>query len=194
MMQREKSAQRTHGSLEKGVRLLTAFLPDNKEIGVVELAKQFSMNRSTVSRMLTVLKRLGFVLQNPENKKYSLGPHVANLATAYRSSFQSTLTQLAKPYLDELRNEVNNTIILALPLDEDMVIAYVTEGFGPIKVAAQVGPMFWCVQYNYSHHTETPNTDAREGDLVTYLCAGVYNTTIVIIQKLPTLTHGKVTW
>ena len=139
MMQREKSAQRTHGSLEKGVRLLTAFLPDNKEIGVVELAKQFSMNRSTVSRMLTVLKRLGFVLQNPENKKYSLGPHVANLATAYRSSFQSTLTQLAKPYLDELRNEVNNTIILALPLDEDMVIAYVTEGLGPIKVAAQVG-------------------------------------------------------
>lgn len=139
MMQREKSAQRTHGSLEKGVRLLTAFLPDNKEIGVVELAKQFSMNRSTVSRMLTVLKRLGFVLQNPENKKYSLGPHVANLATAYRSSFQSTLTQLAKPYLDQLRNEVNNTIILALPLDEDMVIAYVTEGLGPIKVAAQVG-------------------------------------------------------
>jgi DNA-binding IclR family transcriptional regulator len=62
MMQREKSAQRTHGSLEKGVRLLTAFLPDNKEIGVVELAKPFSMNRSTVSRMLTVLKRLGFVL------------------------------------------------------------------------------------------------------------------------------------
>jgi IclR family acetate operon transcriptional repressor len=35
--------------------------------------------------------------------------------------------------------EVNNTVILALPSDEDMVIAYVSEGLGPIKVAAQVG-------------------------------------------------------
>lgn len=138
-MQEEKKAQKTHGSLEKGVRLLTAFMPDNKEMGVMELAKKFSMNRSTVSRMLTVLKRQGFVLQNPENKRYSLGPVVASLGAAYRRSFQSTVVLLAKPYLDQLRNEINNTVVLALPSGDDIIIAHVAEGLGPIKVAAQVG-------------------------------------------------------
>lgn len=138
-MQDKKQAKLTHGSLEKGVRLLTAFLPDNKELGIVELSSLFEMNRSTVSRMLTVLKRQGLVLQNPDSKKYSLGPLVASLATAYQNSFQSTLTLIAKPYLDDLRNTLHNTVVLALPIDSGMVIAYVTEGLGPIKVVAQLG-------------------------------------------------------
>ena len=108
-------------------------------MGTVELANLFEMNRSTVSRMLTVLKRQGLVLQNPESKKYSLGPMVASLSTAYQSSFQPRLTLIAKSYLDNLRNELENTVVLALPQDNGMVIAYVTEGLGPLKVVAEVG-------------------------------------------------------
>lgn len=140
-MSAKAQAKPTHGSLEKGVHLLTAFLPDNKELGIIEIANLFAMNRSTVSRMLTVLKRQGLVLQNPESKKYSLGPMIASLSTAYQSSFQPRLTMLAKPYLDTLRNELENTVVLALPQDNGIVIVYVTEGLGPLKVVAQVGEL-----------------------------------------------------
>ena len=68
-MQQEQEELRTHGSLEKGLNLLSVFLPDNCEQGTVEIARSFSMNRSTVSRMLSVLKKKGFVRQNPVNKK-----------------------------------------------------------------------------------------------------------------------------
>lgn len=145
-METKKQPQKTHGSLEKGLGLLSAFVPENKERGTVELSKLFSMNRSTVSRMLTVLKRSGFVIQNPENKKYSLGPFVASLSAAYQSSFESTITQFAKPYLDQLRRELNQTVVLEIPSGDHTVVTYVTEGLGPVKIRATVGD--W-----HSYHT-----------------------------------------
>ena len=138
-MQHPQKRRRTHSSLEKGLRLLSVFIPDNCEMGTVEIAKSFSMNRSTVSRMLSVLNRLGFVRQNPENKKYSLGPEVYSLAVAYRRSFQSTLTQIAKPFLDQLRLELEQTVVLEIPVGDRVMVIYVTEGLGPIKISARVG-------------------------------------------------------
>ena len=138
-MQHPQKRRRTHSSLEKGLRLLSVFIPDNCEMGTVEIAKSFSMNRSTVSRMLSVLNRLGFVRQNPENKKYSLGPEVYSLAVAYRRSFQSTLAQIAKPYLDQLRLELKQTVVLEIPASDRVMVSYVTEGLGPIKISARVG-------------------------------------------------------
>ena len=130
---------RTHKSLEKGLLLLNAFLPDNKELGTVELSRLAGMHRSTVSRLLSVLKRHGFVRQNDENKKYSIGPTVAHLSTAYRRSFQSTFSQLAKPYLDQLRNEAAQTVVLEIPSGGYTVLTYVAEGFGSIRIAGRVG-------------------------------------------------------
>lgn len=178
-MEQQKKTQKTHGSLEKGIGLLSAFVPDNKELGVMELAKRFSMNRSTVSRMLTVLKRQGLVLQNPENKKYSLGPFVASLSTAYRHSFQSTLVLLAKPHLEQLRNEVNNTVVLALPSDSGIVIALVLEGLGPIKVAAQVG--------DRRHYHSTSDGKC----LLAYSSAALIDK--VLESNLPQLTPSTIT-
>lgn len=138
-MQLSCGRQHTHSSLEKGLSLLSVFIPDNREMGTVEISKMFSMNRSTVSRMLNALKRKGFVRQNPENKKYSLGPEIYSLAVAYRRSFQSLLTQIAKPILDKLRLELRQTVVLEIPADDCVMVVDVTEGLGPIKISARIG-------------------------------------------------------
>lgn len=138
-MQLPNKKQPTHSSFEKGLNLLSIFIPDNRELGTVEIAKSFSMNRSTVSRMLSVLKRQGFVRQNLENKKYSLGPQIYSLAVAYNRSFESVLTQIARPYLDQLRLELNQTVVLEIPVGDRVIVVYVTEGLGPIKISAQIG-------------------------------------------------------
>ena len=108
-------------------------------MGTVEIAKSFSMNRSTVSRMLNVLRKEGFVRQNPESRKYSLGPQIYSLAVAYSRSFESLLTQIAKPFLDQLRLDLNQTVVLEIPVGDRVMVIYVTEGLGPIKIAARVG-------------------------------------------------------
>ena len=138
-MQQKSQTKKTHSSFEKGLILLTAFLPDNKEIGTVELSKIFGMNRSTVSRMLTVLKRQGFVRQNSENKKYSLGPIIPRLASAYQSSFESLLIQTARPHIERLCRQLNQTIVIEIPSSNRSIVAYVTEGFGPIRISARLG-------------------------------------------------------
>lgn len=138
-MQRRNLAQRTHSSLEKGLNLLSVFIPDNREMGTVEISNTFSMNRSTVSRMLNVLRRQGFVRQNPESKKYSLGPQIYSLGVAYSRSFESILTQIAKPILDQLRLDLHQTVVLEIPVGDRAMVIYVTEGLGPIKISAQVG-------------------------------------------------------
>jgi DNA-binding IclR family transcriptional regulator len=138
-MQRHGRGQKTHSSLEKGLHLLSVFIPDDREMGTVEIARSFSMNRSTVSRMLNVLRKQGFVSQNPENKKYSLGPQIYSLAVAYNGSFESVLTQIAKPHLDQLRLDLQQTVVLEIPVVDRVMVIYVTEGLGPIKISARVG-------------------------------------------------------
>ncbi|MGI9537331.1 MAG: IclR family transcriptional regulator [Desulfocapsaceae bacterium] len=138
-MQRSRKRQQTHSSLEKGLHLLSVFIPDNREMGTVEISKSFSMNRSTVSRMLNVLRKQGFVRHNPESKKYSLGPQIYSLAVAYSRSFESVLTQIAKPHLDQLRLDLHQTVVLEIPLGDRVMVIYVTEGLGPIKISARVG-------------------------------------------------------
>ena len=138
-MQQKEGGQRTHSSLEKGLNLLSVFIPDNREMGTVEISKLFSMNRSTVSRMLSVLRKQGFVRQNPESKKYSLGPQIYSLAVAYNHSFESLLTQIAKPFLDQLRLDIGQTVVLEVPVGDRVMVIYVTEGLGPIKISARVG-------------------------------------------------------
>lgn len=138
-MQHQDRGQHTHSSLEKGLKLLSVFIPDNREMGTVEIARSFSMNRSTVSRMLNVLRKQGFVCQNPESKKYSLGPQVYSLAVAYSRSFESVLTQIAKSHLDQLRLDLHQTVVLEIPVDDRVMVIYVTEGLGPIKISARVG-------------------------------------------------------
>jgi DNA-binding IclR family transcriptional regulator len=138
-MQQHGGEQRTHSSLEKGLNLLSVFIPENRERGTVEISKLFSMNRSTVSRMLAVLRKQGFVRQNPENRKYSLGPQIYSLAVAYSRSFESLLTQIAKPFLDQLRLDIGQTVVLEIPVGKRVTVIYVTEGLGPIKISARVG-------------------------------------------------------
>ena len=129
----------THQSLEKALKLMTVFIPDNRELGTVELAEIMGLHRSTASRLLSVLKLHGYLRQNPENRKYSIGPTVADLATAYRRSFQTTFLQIAKPQIDELRNEVGQTAILEVPSGDRTVLTYVAEGFGSIRIKSGVG-------------------------------------------------------
>lgn len=138
-MQQVNRTQRTHRSFEKGISLLSVFVPEIREMGTVEISRAFSVNRSTVSRMLSVLKRQGFVRQNPMNKKYSLGPEIDNLAAAYRTSFSSNLTQIAKPHLDQLRLDLHQTVVLEIPQSDSVIVVYVTEGLGTIKISARIG-------------------------------------------------------
>jgi len=110
-----------------------AFTPLDKELGTMELSRALELNKSTISKLLSVLKETDFLQQNPDNKKYSLGPAVAELGQARSHSLNNHFVEIAKPFLDQIRDELKHTVTLTLPLSHAIVQAYVAEGLTPIR-------------------------------------------------------------
>jgi IclR family acetate operon transcriptional repressor len=128
-----------HQSLERALKILLAFRTENKELGIVELSQMLNIHRSTVSRITRVLVAYDFLEQNPETKKFSLGQANIQLGNALQRSLRTNLVQIAKPYVDDLRNRFEETTIIETLVGRNWVMVYVAEGSRPIRLVAEMG-------------------------------------------------------
>lgn len=135
----QKERKKTHQSLERALRILLNYLPHNRELTASEISKKLGLSKSTTGRILSVLRHYGFIQQNRDNKKFSLGPAIADLGVALRRSINSNLGLLAKPVLDDLRDRLGETVVLEIPTPQRTVLVYVAEGVGPITIKGMVG-------------------------------------------------------
>lgn len=101
-----------YSSVQKTIGILLSFLPDNKAMGNMELSKSLGLNKSTVSRLIHVLAHYGLIQQDHETKKYELGRTSALLGMAVEVSQNERLAQFAQPYIDHLRDVVQESVCL----------------------------------------------------------------------------------
>jgi DNA-binding IclR family transcriptional regulator len=66
-------------SIERAISILKAFSMEKEELGVTELSHQLNLHKSTVSRLLTSLRREGLVEENMVTRKYRLGMALVTL-------------------------------------------------------------------------------------------------------------------
>jgi IclR family KDG regulon transcriptional repressor len=128
-----------HQSLYRALKILLSFETQNKEIGIVELSNLLDLHKSTVSRITKVLVAYHFLEKNPKTKKISLGPANILLAKSLRESLRTNLVQIAKPYLDNLRDRFGETTILETFVGRNWVMVYVANGPRRIRLAAEIG-------------------------------------------------------
>jgi IclR family KDG regulon transcriptional repressor len=133
----------THRSLEKALELLLAFAPYNQEVGTVELGKRLGFHKSTVNRLLHVLASYGFLQQNPQTKKFILGPSIVELGGAVNQSLNTQLIRAAIPPIDQLRNTCGETVVLEVAAPKNTIIGYIAEGSGPIRIKETIGSRHW---------------------------------------------------
>jgi len=126
-------------SLEKALNILVAFQARNQEMGTIELSEMLELHRSTVGRILKILVAYDFLQQNPQTKKFSLGPTNILLAKSLRQSLKTDRIYIVKPYLDELRDLLANTVIFETLSLQNWIMAYVAEGPGRIRLVADIG-------------------------------------------------------
>jgi DNA-binding IclR family transcriptional regulator len=88
-------------------------------VGVTQLAGELDIHKSTVSRLLSTLERRGLVEQHDQTGKYRLGFAVVRLASAVRASLD--LARAARPVLDQLSRETQETVNLAVLEDREVV-------------------------------------------------------------------------
>jgi IclR family KDG regulon transcriptional repressor len=126
-------------SIEKAMEILLAFAPYNQEMGTVEISKKLGFHKATVSRILLILIKYGFLQQNPRTKKFMLGPSITSLGWALNHFFNTNLVPIAKPYIDELRSTLKETIVLEALAGNSTVMAYIAEGPQRVRIAGTIG-------------------------------------------------------
>ncbi len=121
--------QNTHQSVERALRILMAFTPNNADRSVAELSKELGIHTSTVSRLLQVLANSGFVSQDPWTKKYSLGKSAFAIGNAIYQTVRERMVIIAQPYLDSLRDSIGQDVGLEVLVGNTTILAY--RAWGP---------------------------------------------------------------
>lgn len=106
-------------SLERGLLILSAFAEGGPVLGIADLARAVDLNRSTTYRYVATLAKLGYVQQDAESRKYSLGPRVIDLGFAALASME--VTRVALRYLQALSDETGYAASMAVLDGQDIV-------------------------------------------------------------------------
>ena len=132
------SKAQTLKSLDLALRVLESFGHHGRsERGVTELAKEFKVSKATIYRVLTTLERRDYVVQNPSNDLYQLGPVIRRLGQAALS--QIDLPVEARLYMEQLRDKVGEEVHLAVLDGSEVVYIAKLDGLQPVQVASNVG-------------------------------------------------------
>ena len=85
-------------ALQRGLDVLACFEPHNRELSHGELSRLTQVPKPTLTRLLETLLWSGFLRLGALSEKYSLGPRLVALSSAYVNSFdmQANLRQGSK--------------------------------------------------------------------------------------------------
>ncbi|SFL40194.1 IclR family transcriptional regulator [Geodermatophilus ruber] len=107
----EPSESPTTTSVDNALWLLQ-LVGDRQALRVAEAADLLGVARSTAHRLLTALRRRGFVMQDRPNGAYRPGPALYEVGLAAVSRID--IRRVARPVLEQLREETQETVSLAL--------------------------------------------------------------------------------
>ncbi len=119
MLPASASAAGRSQSLERGLSILSSFSERRPLLGIAELARAVGLNKSTAHRYVATLANLGYVQQDPETRKYRLGPRVVDLGFAAINSME--ITRIAARHLQALSDETGYTVNMAVLDGTDIV-------------------------------------------------------------------------
>lgn len=133
------AVRRTSGVLQTADRALQVLLAfrERPEWGVTELARELGLDKSVTQRLLATLAGRGFVLADPESRRYRLGVTVGVLARAAERG--GALEAAVRPLLRELTQQVGESTILNVPHGAFYRCTAAVDADGPVRYSATVG-------------------------------------------------------
>jgi len=117
--------------------LLEQFHGDVDELGVTELSKRLKLHKNNVFRLLATLESRGYIEQNRATENYRLGLKSLELGQTFIK--QMGLLRQAKPILEKLVAECNETSYVAIFKEGYIVYLDVVETDLTVRVVSRVG-------------------------------------------------------
>ena len=125
----------------KAFELLRVVAGSRKSLGLSELATELGYSKSTTHGIVHALINEGVLVQAARGKKLLLGSTLVELA--FQSWNYLIISREAQPILDELRDNINESVFLGLfnRSNARAVIMATSEATKPLKISS---PPAWC--------------------------------------------------
>jgi DNA-binding IclR family transcriptional regulator len=124
-------------SVQRAMRLLGMFTAKRPTWSVSDLSRETGLHKSVVTRVMATMARDGFVLQDPANRMYSVGPKAFAVGSIYRP--QETLGIIARPAMLGITEECGHATSVGVPAGKRFIYLLVNDSRMPVRVAAEVG-------------------------------------------------------
>lgn len=103
-----------------------------------ELARRLELNKATAHAVLNSLVEAGWLLRQPRDKTYALGPALVTIGTA-AAARQRELVGFAEPEMHALADELGLQCIASAVIGDEMVILARAGRSGPLEVSVPLG-------------------------------------------------------
>lgn len=124
-------------SIEVGTRLLRSLAAHGRPMMLRDLAKSAGMPAAKAHRYLVSFMRMGLVEQDANTGRYDLGAFSLELGLASLSRLDPV--RLGGPILDDLCEQIGETVALAMLGNHGATIVRWVEAGGPITVTLRTG-------------------------------------------------------
>ena len=131
------TAESRPSSIEKAIDILFCFDAAHPQLRLTDISAKLGLHKSTVYRLLSLLKKRGLIVSCPHSQLYSLGPGLVELAWVVMR--QQDLGSVCRPYLQRLRQATNETVNLNTRSGDQRVCIEELESEHNIKYSQTVG-------------------------------------------------------
>jgi len=124
------------------LRLLDLLADTGKQMTMTEIASRLDLPKSTVHHILAALVEFGWVERDPESLRISLGLRAWEVGQAY--DLAQSLSQRARSFMDQVRDETGETVRLAVRSGSDQVCMAKSVGPQTLVFDQRVGARLPC--------------------------------------------------
>lgn len=124
--------------IARAATILRALEDENTGLSLGQIAQRVNLARSTVQRIVAALETEKLVIAATPNGRVRLGPTILRLAASVRSDFIA----LARPYLERLSEELQETVDLSTVKKDHLVFIDQVIGSQRLRTVSAVGETF----------------------------------------------------
>ncbi|WP_457639237.1 IclR family transcriptional regulator [Persephonella sp.] len=126
-------------ALEDALNIIE-LLKEKYSMGVSDISKTLKMNKNKVFRIIATLELKGVIELDPDTGKYRLGMNLIKLEHSYIKSLH--FLEQAKPLIRNLRQEVEETVYLAILHKKDVIYIYEEQSRKPVMINSRLAKRF----------------------------------------------------
>lgn len=127
-------------ALSIAVKILEILATERKELKAASIARDLAMTPPRTWRHLRTMQSLGLVEQSEGTGAFRLGWRLVQLGQSAASQY--SVTDVAHPYLVELRDQLNLTTYMTLPYRDGAVVAQCIPGGTQLSIMLHPGTFF----------------------------------------------------